>query len=167
MQKNILIAIFAILFLVIVAIFVFIFEFTKDNEGSFFLETKFVKKEDKKSKNDTWTHKLAVSNSSDYHFPVNDLFVKIDLKQNFKIPKTFYTSYLLVIDNYDRYSMFCIKQVLDMFSAPYIIVNEKNANSIVVQGVNIKNLAIIVEELKKYEIKSKIKEVKYEKNIDM
>ncbi len=167
MQKNILIAIFAILFLVIVAIFVLIFEFDKKQDGFVFSKENHLEQEQKEPKANTWMHKLAKSNSLDYHFPVNDLLIKIDLKPNVKVSKTFYTSYNLIIDNFDRYSMFCIKQVFDMFKTPYVIVNEKNKNTIIVQSENSNNLVNVVEELKKYDIKSKIKEVKYEKNSNM
>ncbi len=167
MQKNILIATFVTLVVALVAVFVLIFEFSGASEVFNVFKQESTENSVIVRKSNGWADKLASVNSKDYYLPVNDLFIKIDLKINKKSEKSFYTSYNLIIQDHDRYSLFCIKQVLDLFALPYIMVSEKNRHNIIIQSQNKKSLTPITKELLKYNINSKIEEVIHEKNSNM
>lgn len=164
MQKNILIAIFVILLVAILAIFILIFRFDgKENIVELTpIQTPLKKTEEVQQKD--WAAKLANVDKSSYYYAVNDLFIQIDLKQQYKRETPLFILYNLVIDDADRYSMFCIKQVLSLYSLPYIVSSLKEKREIVVQSVDKNSLENISNELKKYNIQSKIREVQNEKN---
>lgn len=166
MQKKILIAIFAILSMALVATFVLIFQFGDSHGSEDFLNPEPSKNLTKEKESEGWTKKLANVNRANYHFPVNDLFIKIDLKQK-KDEKSVFVSYELVVEDFSRYSLFCVRQVLHSSPLSYIVMTQKDKQSIVIKSTNKNSLDKISEQLKKYEVKSKIKEVKNEKNRNM
>ncbi|WP_245391455.1 hypothetical protein [Sulfurospirillum barnesii] len=105
-----------------------------------------------------WIKEMAQKDSRDFIFPVNELFMQIDLAKelggNGKMK-----SFRLVIDRADRYSLFCIIQTLTSLHLPYMVIKEDKAPIIFVEEKSIKKLEGVVLELEKYDIKSKIVEV--------
>jgi len=110
----------------------------------------------KESNDRAWVKELAQQESRSFIFPVNELFMQIDL-QGPNAGKV--KSFRLVIDRMDRYSLFCIVQTLTSFNLSYMIVKEEKAPLIYVQEKNEKALEKVLHELEKYDIKSKIIEV--------
>lgn len=161
MQKYITIAIFAILAVAMIAIFVLILDFG-DSINSFMPTNKQVKHDSKKKSlpPSTWSGKLAKVKTREYYFPVNDLFIQIDIKKLKKIPKREpKNSYQLVVDETNRYSLFCIRKTLENFSLPFIIVKDRDKNYIIIDSYDTDKLNRVVDRLKKYNINSKIKKV--------
>ncbi len=110
----------------------------------------------KESSDRAWVKELAQKETRTFIYPVNELFMQIDLQgQNGGKVKSF----RLVIDRIDRYSLFCIVQTLTSFNLSYMIVKEEKAPLIYVQEKNEKALENVLRELEKYDIKSKIVEV--------
>ncbi len=103
-----------------------------------------------------WVKELAQKDAREFIFPVNELFMQIDLHG---ITGEKVKSYRLVIDRIDRYSLFCVVQTLTSFNLSYMVVKEDKAPFIYVQEKNEKGLDKVVAELEKYDIKSKIVEV--------
>jgi hypothetical protein len=110
----------------------------------------------KESSERAWVKELAQKESRSFVYPVNELFMQIDL-QGPVAGKV--KSFRLVIDRLDRYSLFCIVQTLTSFNLSYMIVKEEKAPLIYVQEKNEKALEKVLRELEKYDIKSKIVEV--------
>jgi len=110
----------------------------------------------KESNDRAWVKELAQKESRSFVYPVNELFMQIDL-QGPAAGKV--KSFRLVIDRLDRYSLFCIVQTLTSFNLSYMIVKEEKAPLIYVQEKNEKALEKVLRELEKYDIKSKIVEV--------
>lgn len=117
---------------------------------------------------------LHVNKTQSYtkqHIPLDVLYMKINLEQKEEkqtkqnIPKR--SSYWLIVDKDDRYSMFCIKQTLEENSVAYIIYKNGAKHSIIVDDRSKEELSDIAKQLLKYDIKSKIKKVLYENNNDM
>lgn len=167
MRKNILIAIFAISFMAIIAI---LFLIARGDENTqqivSALKSQIATKTSSKQTKPTWTSELANVDKKNYQYPVNDLFMQINLneKKQAKIAKKLSVpkakeSYKLVVDRSDRYSLFCIRETLKYFSLPYIIVKETGKSYIAVGSEDKNELQKVHERLKKYNIKSKIQKV--------
>ncbi|MDD3343997.1 MAG: hypothetical protein PHR87_10525, partial [Sulfurospirillaceae bacterium] len=103
-----------------------------------------------------WIKELAQQESREFFFPVNELYMQIDM-QGSNAEKN--KSFRLVIDRADRYSLFCIVQTLASLHLPYVVIKEGKTPIIYVQEKSIKQLEHVVLELEKYDIKSKIIEV--------
>ena len=103
-----------------------------------------------------WVKELAQKDAREFIFPVNELFMQIDLHG---ITGEKVKSYRLVIDRIDRYSLFCVVQTLTSSNLSYMVVKEDKAICIYVQEKSEKGLDKVVAELEKYDIKSKIVEV--------
>ncbi len=105
-----------------------------------------------------WIKEMAQKDSREFIFPVNELFMQIDLaKELGGSGKT--KSFRLVIDRADRYSLFCIIQTLTAFHLPYMVIKEDKVPTIFVEEKSEKKLESVILELEKYDIKSKIVEV--------
>lgn len=113
-------------------------------------------KSEEKLKNKTWTQELANSNESMFSFPVNELYMQIDLKQ-YVPPKV--KSFRLVVDRTDRYSLFCIVQTLSSMNLPFVVDKKNKVPVIHVSSKTEESLKGVVQKLKDYDIESKIIEV--------
>ncbi len=107
-------------------------------------------------KETVWIKEMAHKDSREFIFPVNELFMQIDLQggDGGKVK-----SFRLVIDRADRYSLFCIVQTLSSMRLSYVVIKEDKTPIVFVQEKNLKALDRVVQELEKYDIKSKIIEV--------
>lgn len=105
-----------------------------------------------------WIKEMAHKDSREFVFPVNELFMQIDLQggdgAGGKVK-----SFRLVIDRADRYSLFCIVQTLSSMKLSYVVIKEDKIPIVFVQEKTMKALDRVVQELEKYDIKSKIIEV--------
>ena len=106
MQKKVTITLFALL---VVILGIVLSSLLNEETGSVYNDAQYLSSSQKKSeeilKNKTWSEALAVVNETKFSFPVNELYMQIDLKKYIS-PKV--KSYRLVIDRADRYSLFCI-----------------------------------------------------------
>lgn len=171
MQRKVLIAIFAILFFIIVAILASLLTAQSVDDVPSSQIMKNVMEVAKKASNpQNWTSKLADIKKTEHHLPVNELYVQIDLEQAVinqskpqnttdiqSLPKK--ESYRLVVDREDRYSLYCIRQTLNVFPYPYSVVKEKGKTFVFVNSEDGKSLEEIVLKLKDYDIKSTIEKV--------
>ncbi len=107
-------------------------------------------------KNQTWTEDLAQANNAKFQFPVNELFMQIDLK-SYVPPKVKF--FRLVIDRTDRYSLFCIVQTLSSMNLPFVLEKKSKNPDIYVTSKTEDSLNTVVKRLKEYDIESKIVEV--------
>jgi len=104
----------------------------------------------------SWAKEMANSKDSKFSFPVNELFMQIDLK-TYIPPKT--KSFKLVIDKSDRYSLFCVVQTLSSMNLPYILEKNSKVPNIHVGSKSKESLEKVVNKLKDYDIESKIIEI--------
>jgi len=157
MQKKVTIALFALL---VVALGMVLSNLLNEETSSVHIDAKYLSPSQKKSeeilKSKTWSQALASTNETKFSFPVNELYMQIDLKKYIP-PKV--KSYRLVVDRADRYSLFCIVQTLSQMNLPYVVEKRDKVPTIYVGSKTQNSLSSIVEKLKDYDIESKIVEV--------
>ncbi len=157
MQKKILGILLTFLLIGVVIFLYTLYNYTVDTEVEVKEYPSPIKKEIKNQKfTESWIEDLAKSSKKSYTLPVNELYMHIEL---FKYVPPKIKSYRLVINNIDRYSMFCIVQTLSSFNLPFVFSKESGTPSIFLGSKNQKILKEIVKKLKKYDIQSKIVEV--------
>jgi hypothetical protein len=156
MRKSILYGAFALLSLFVLAVFIVLINLANEEPAR---NAVYVPTERRTlqpaSQSTSWAQKMAQAATLDYHFPVNELFIKLEL-QHAKPPKEHI--FQLVIDRSDEYSHFCIMQTLHSFSFPYTVVKDREGNAIYVNAQQQGLLRDVVERLKEYGIESTIKE---------
>ena len=157
MQKKVLITLFAVLLFGLIGI---IYNFFNYSDHDIVRSKEYLspleKKQKKQSLSKSWIESLVKNKKSSYQYPVNELFMHIDL-QRYIPPKT--KSYQLMIQNVDRYSLFCVMQILQDFKIPFVISKQGTIQSIYMGSNNNKKLEKIGKELMRYDISSKITEV--------
>ncbi len=158
MQKKILVVFFIVLLFGVIGILYSFFNYTdsKAKETKEYLSP-IVKIQKTEKLDKSWIDNLEISKKSKYAYPVNELFMHIDFQSNNQ-SKT--KSYRLVIENIDRYSLFCVMQTLQNFSSPFVVTKQKFAPIIYLGSDNDKKLKRIKRKLKEYDIDSKIIEKK-------
>ncbi|WP_458701153.1 hypothetical protein ACKGJI_03395 [Sulfurospirillum sp. 1307] len=157
MQKKVTLALFAFL---IIALGVVLYSLLKVDDSKVLVNADYlspsVKIEKNEIKDKSWAENLAGANKSNFTYPINELFMQIDLK-NYIPPKI--KSYRLVVDRADRYSMFCIMQTLSSMNLPFVLEKKGMVPTIYVGSKTKDNLLHVVNKLKDYDIESKIIEV--------
>jgi len=157
MQKKVTIALFLILVIILSAV---LSKLLNEDIADVRVDAQYLSPSQKKSeveyKSRTWSEALAVSKKTKFSFPVNELYMQIDLKKYIP-PKV--KSYKLVVDRADRYSLFCIVQTLSQMKLPYVVEKRDKAPIIYVSSKTKDALKKIVKKLKYYDIESRIEEV--------
>ncbi|NOX15875.1 MAG: hypothetical protein GXP61_07620 [Epsilonproteobacteria bacterium] len=156
MQKKILGVFFTLLFVGVIGILYSFFNYTNDT----IVQTKQypspMQKENKTQNiRSSWISGLAKSSKNKYEYPVNELFMQINLHKYIP-PKV--KSYKLVISNIDRYSVFCVIQTLSDLNLPFVLSKDKNVPNIYINSSKDDMLKKVTKKLKEYDINSKIVE---------
>lgn len=119
-------------------------------------ETEVVIKQE--NSNDTdWIKQLANVKKPDYTLPVNEIFIEFN-----RVPKIepVHEAYLLLIDKNDIYSLFCVREVLSGVGVDFTIVKDALKSQVYLNTKDDKLLNRVVDELKNYDIHSKVREVR-------
>ncbi len=157
MQKKVTLVLFVLL---IISLSIVLISLLNKESSSVEIDTKYLSPSHKKSeeipKSRTWLEALATSKQTKFSFPVNELYMQIELKKYIP-PKV--KSYRLVVDRADRYSLFCIVQTLSQMNMPYVVEKRDKAPIVYVASKTKSSLKSVVERLKDYDIESKIVEV--------
>ncbi len=157
MQKKVTIALFVLLVIVLGMV---LSNLLNEDTPGVHIEAQYLSPSQIKSeetlKKKTWSETLAVSHKTKFSFPVNELYMQIDLKKYIP-PKI--KSYRLIVDRADRYSLFCIVQTLSQMNLPYVVEKKDRVPNIYVGSKTQNSLKSVVERLKDYDIESKIVEV--------
>lgn len=106
---------------------------------------------------DSWVSDLANLTPKEYILATNEIF--IEFKNEAKNPKS-KSVYQLLIDKNDIYSMFCLSQTLKNISVDFSVIKENSKNLIYIDTQDKNILDRVVDELKAYDIHSRIMEVK-------
>ena len=116
------------------------------------------------AKSSAWINKTDIKRDDSYYYPVTEINIHIDLtasvdsKYNSRLRK-----YKLVTQKLDDYHYFCLKQVLDQSQVQKSIERYENEIGVILYASGKQKLDYIVNELKKYEITSKVSELRNEK----
>ncbi len=117
-------------------------------------KNKLVEKKQKK----VWLEHFSQTQRLGYFYPVNEVYVKVDLDE--KITKTI--TYKLSAPLLDPYQLFCLKEELKNHRLKYFLQKNKMGVELLIFSKNIKKLNSLVKVLKNYQILATIKSYKEE-----
>ncbi|CAM3505377.1 MULTISPECIES: hypothetical protein [Campylobacter] len=158
MKKYALIGILSVLTLILlIVIFVLLWNFKSDSDffPQFIKENNTTKAVLDKTK--TWQQELAMWPVKDFTPAAEQFRLYFDADTSELKEKNKY--YQLIINKYDIYSMFCLRQTLDSFKVKYFLLKSIESPEIFLDTDNQKLIEEIINELKKYKINTQAKEI--------
>ena len=143
-----------------VAIFI-IFFLVSINSSETFIETEPLTLNDEvvQIKPDkVWLNHFSQTQRLGYFYPVNEVYIKIDLDE--KITKVI--TYKLSAPLLDPYQLFCLKEELKQHELKYFLEKDTNGVELLIFSKNIDKLNSLVKVLKNYQISAMIESYKEE-----
>ncbi|MEA2072809.1 MAG: hypothetical protein U9O86_04430 [Campylobacterota bacterium] len=116
------------------------------------LETKIAEVKPEK----VWLNSFSESERLGYSYPVNEVYVKVNLQE--KITKTI--TYKLSAKLLDPYQLFCLKEELKNHKLKYYLKKDKVNIDLFIYSQNVDKLNSLVKVLKNYKISAIIKPYK-------
>ncbi|MBS4234763.1 hypothetical protein [Campylobacter vulpis] len=158
MKKYALIGILSVLTLILlIVVFILLWNFKSDSD--FFPQ--FIKENNATNavldKTKTWQQELAMWPVKDFTPAAEQFRLYFDSDTSELKEKNKY--YQLIINKYDIYSMFCLRQTLDSFKVKYFLLKSVESPEIFLDTDNQKLIEEIINELKKYKINTQAKEI--------
>ncbi|MBS4274937.1 hypothetical protein [Campylobacter vulpis] len=158
MKKYALIGILSVLTLILlIVVFILLWNFKSDSD--FFPQ--FIKENNATNavldKTKTWQQELAMWPVKDFTPAAEQFRLYFDADTSELKEKNKY--YQLIINKYDIYSMFCLRQTLDSFKVKYFLLKSVESPQIFLDTDNQKLIEEIINELKKYKINTQAKEI--------
>ena len=108
-----------------------------------------------------WLNHFSQTERLGYFYPVNEIYIKIDLNEK-KINTDTTATYRLSAFLLDPYQLFCLKEELKQHGLKYYLTKDKNGIELVIFSKNINKLNSLVKVLKNYQISAIIKPYKEE-----
>ena len=118
------------------------------------LKSEVVQKKSEK----VWLNQFSQAERHGYFYPVNEVFIKVDLDE--KITKTI--TYRLSAPLLDPYQLFCLKEELKQHELKYFLEKTKDSIELLIFSKNIDKLNSLVKVLKNYQISANIMPYKEE-----
>lgn len=160
MKKYITISILSILLLILlIVVFILLWQFKANSD----FIPKFVKEEsinqntEKQIQDPTWQEELAKWPTRDFTPAAEQFTLYFDADTSELKEKSKY--YQLVVNKYDVYSMFCLRQTLNSFNVKYFLLKSSESPEIFLDTDNKNLIDDIIKELKKYKINTEAKEI--------
>lgn len=105
-----------------------------------------------------WLNHFSKSERLGYFYPVNEVYVTLDLNE--KITKTI--TYKLSAKIQDPYQLFCLKEELDRYKLKYFLKKDKEGIDLLIYSQKVDKLKKLVNVLKNYKIKAHLELYKEE-----
>jgi len=105
-----------------------------------------------------WLDHFSKSERLGYEYPVNEVYIEVDLKE--KITKTI--TYKLSAKVLDPYQIFCLKEELKNHKLKYYLKKDNSNIDLFIYSQNVDKLQNLVKVLKNYKISATIKPYKEE-----
>ena len=143
-----------------VAIFIIFFLISINSQGKFIeseplmLDSHVAQQDPEK----VWLEHFSKSEKLGYSYPVNEVYVKVNLKE--KITKTI--TYKLYAEILDPYQLFCLKEELKNHKLKYHLKKENMNVVLFIYSQNVDKLNKLVKVLKDYKITAKVESYKEE-----
>jgi len=118
------------------------------------LDTNVTQKKSKK----LWLDHFSQTEKLGYSFPVNEVYIKVDLDE--KITKTI--TYSLSAAVLDPYQIFCLKEELKQHKLKYYLNQDKHRMELLIYSQDVNKLNKLVKVLKNYQISAIVKPYKEE-----
>lgn len=151
---------FTPLLAVVVAIFI-VFFLISINPSQEYIESEpltYKSKVVEKKPEKVWLNHFSKTERLGYFYPVNEVYIKVDLDE--KIIKTI--TYKLSAPLLDPYQLFCLKEELKQHKLKYFLEKDKNGVELLIFSKNIDKLNSLVKVLKNYQISANIEPYKEE-----
>jgi len=107
---------------------------------------------------DGWLNHFSNIKKLGYFYPVNEVYIEVDLKEKITNPITYRLSASLL----DPYQLFCLKEELKRHYLKYFLKKEKSKMELLIFSKNQEKLNSLVRILKNYQISAIIKPYKKE-----
>lgn len=143
-----------------VAIFIVFFLISINSQNEFIESEPLAIKEvvvQKKPKK-VWLNQFSQTQRLGYFYPVNEVYVKIDLDE--KITKVI--TYKLSAPLLDPYQLFCLKEELSQHKLKYFLEKDNTGVELLIFSKNIDKLNSLVKVLKNYQITAILESYKEE-----
>ncbi|MBD3797333.1 MAG: hypothetical protein IE887_06265 [Campylobacterales bacterium] len=105
-----------------------------------------------------WLNHFSESERKGYSYPVNEVYVKLDLDEKITKTKTFKLSAKVQ----DPYQMFCLQEELKQHKLKYYLKKDKQGIDLFIYSQNVDKLNNLVKVLKNYKILAQIELYKEE-----
>jgi len=105
-----------------------------------------------------WLNHFSNIQRLGYSYPVNEVYVKVDLNE--KITKTI--TYKLSAPVLDPYQLFCLKEELKRHKFKFYLNQDKQRMELLIYSQNVDKLNNLVKVLKNYQISATVKPYKEE-----
>jgi hypothetical protein len=137
-----------------VAVFITYFLISINSDSVVVNDTPLSLEKEPKVKTETksWLEHLSKSEKLGYAYPVNEIYLKVDLNE--KITKTI--TYKLSANIQDPYQLFCLKEELEDHNLKYFLKKDKSGVDLLIYSQNVNKLKNLVKVLKNYKIKAQI-----------
>ena len=142
------------------AIFIVFFLISINSQEEFIESEPLTRKDEivpKKPKK-VWLNHFSQTQRLGYFYPVNEVYIKIDLDE--KITKII--TYKLSAPLLDPYQLFCLKEELKQHKLKYFLEKDKTSVELLIFSKNIDKLNSLVKVLKNYQISATIQSHKEE-----
>ena len=106
-----------------------------------------------------WLDHFSKSEQDGYFFPVNEIFVDLDLSQQVVLTKI----YQLNASVSDPYQFFCLQEVLKQYKIRYYLNKDRSDTKLLIYSEDRGKLDSLVKALQTYDINAKILPYKEEK----
>jgi hypothetical protein len=103
-----------------------------------------------------WLNHLSKTKKEGYFYPVNEIYLKVDLDE--KITKTI--TYKLSAYIKDPYQLFCLKEELKNHGLKYFLKKDRSGLELLIYSQNVDKLHSLVAVLKNYKISAHIEPYK-------
>ncbi|QOP43263.1 hypothetical protein FJR45_04610 [Sulfurimonas sediminis] len=103
-----------------------------------------------------WLNHFSKSERLGYFYPVNEVYITLDLNE--KITKTI--TYKLSAKLLDPYQLFCLKEELKRHKLKYFLKKDAKGIDLLIYSQNVDKLNKLVKVLKNYKIKARIEPYK-------
>lgn len=160
MKKYITISILGILLLILlVVVFILLWKFKANSDfiPKFAKEANINQNIEKPMQEPTWQEELAKWPTKDFTPAAEQFTLYFDADTSELKEKSKY--YQLVVNKYDVYSMFCLRQTLNSFNVKYFLLKSSESPEIFLDTNNKNLIDDIIKELKKYKINTEAKEI--------
>ena len=105
-----------------------------------------------------WINHFKVKHDQDYVYPVNEVTISLD--DNESKDKT--KGYRLVVPLKDSYEFFCLKQELKESNLPYLLNQDRDFMTVLIDSTDRVKLTALVAKLKTYQISATLSSFKEE-----
>ena len=143
-----------------VAIFIVFFLVSINSQDEFIETEPLALKEEvvQKKQKKVWLNHFSQTQRLGYFYPVNEVYVKIDLDENI----TKIITYKLSAPLLDPYQLFCLKEELKQHKLKYFLEKDNNGVELLIFSKNIDKLKSLVKVLTNYQISATIESYKEE-----